>query len=107
MQHHYSSLLPAEEEEQEVVSDEELPSSSLITSSSHYFEKNSKKFLSTTSISSSTIWQWNYCGLYAQYAAVGLICGSMNVSYNFCVYYYDGPSNLCANAKNIQMLAWR
>lgn len=54
-----------------------------------------------------SMWSWNYCGLYAQYAAVGLVYGSMSVSYNFCVYYYDGPTNLCANAKNIQMLAWR
>jgi hypothetical protein len=57
--------------------------------------------------SAPSMWSWDYCGLYAQYAAVGLVYGSMNVSYNFCVYYYDGPSNLCANAKNIQMLAWR
>jgi hypothetical protein len=53
------------------------------------------------------MWNLEYCGLYAQYAAVGLIYGSMNISYNLCVYSYDGPSNLCANAKNIQMLAWR
>jgi hypothetical protein len=57
--------------------------------------------------SAPSMWSWNYCGLYAQYAAVGLVYGSMSVSYNFCVYYYDGPTNLCANAKNIQMLAWR
>lgn len=52
------------------------------------------------------MWTLDYCGLYAQYAAVGLVTGSMGITYNFCVYYYDGSSNLCANAKNIQMLAW-
>jgi hypothetical protein len=66
---------------------------------------------SSTSPSLSPIeqrmWSLEYCGLYAQYAAVGLVYGSMGVSYNFCVYYYDGPSNLCANARNIQMIAWR
>lgn len=65
-----------------------------------------------TSSSSGTVpitdmmWTMDYCGLYAQYAAVGLVTGSMGLSYNFCVYYYDGSSNLCANSKNIQMLAW-
>lgn len=67
-------------------------------------EKNSN--LLGKSFSTRDMWTLQYLGLYSNYAAVGLITGSMGVSYNFCVYYYDGPTNLCANAKNIQMLAW-
>jgi hypothetical protein len=73
-------------------------------------EDDKERLISSQKSSSSMqhqMWNLDYCGLYAQYAAVGLIYGSMNISYNLCVYSYDGPSNLCANAKNIQMLAWR
>ena len=53
------------------------------------------------------MWKKDLIGLYCQYAAVGLIYGSLGVSYNFCTYFYNGESNLCANAKNIQMIPWR
>jgi hypothetical protein len=36
------------------------------------------------------MWTWNYIGLYAQYAAVGLLYGMSGMSLNFCVYYYEG-----------------
>ncbi|CAM9659315.1 unnamed protein product [Ectocarpus fasciculatus] len=52
------------------------------------------------------MWTLDYIGLYAQYAAVGLVYGSTGISYNFCVYYYEGATNLCANANNIILLAW-
>lgn len=53
------------------------------------------------------MWEWENLALYAQYAAVGLLDGTTGISYNFCVYYFDGSSNLCANSYNIQSLAWR
>jgi len=40
------------------------------------------------------MWTWNYIGLYAQYAAVGLLYGMSGMSLNFCVYYYEGKSLL-------------
>jgi MFS family permease len=52
------------------------------------------------------MWSLNYIGLYSQYAAVGLLYGSTGALLPFCVYVYDGPSNVCANAKNIVTFAW-
>jgi hypothetical protein len=52
------------------------------------------------------MWTKEYIGLYSQYAAVGLMNGSLGMSQNLCVYYYEGTSNLCANANNIIQLAW-
>ena len=52
------------------------------------------------------MWSLSYIGLYCQYAAVGLLWGSMGALLPFCVYVYDGPSNVCANAKNIVTFAW-
>lgn len=52
------------------------------------------------------MWTWNYIGLYAQYAAVGLLYGMSGMSLNFCVYHYDGDANLCANANGFIFLAW-
>ena len=52
------------------------------------------------------MWSWNYLGLYAQYAAVGLIFGSTGTLMPFCVYSFHGASNVCANAKNITTFAW-
>ena len=52
------------------------------------------------------MWSKNYIGLYSQYAAVGLLYGTSGTWYPFCSYVYDGPTNLCANAKNIVFFAW-
>ncbi len=53
------------------------------------------------------MWTLDFIGLYAQYAAVGLVTGSVGIAYNFCVYYYEGSSNLCSNANNIVFIAWK
>lgn len=52
------------------------------------------------------MWSLNYVGLYSQYAAVGLLYGTTGALLPFCVYVFDGPSNVCANAKNIVTFAW-
>jgi len=52
------------------------------------------------------MWTKNYIGLYSQYAAVGLLYGMTGITTNFCVYYYDGAANLCANANSFIFLAW-
>lgn len=52
------------------------------------------------------MWTKDYIGLYSQYAAVGLLYGTSGTYYPFCSYVYDGPSNVCANAKNIVFFAW-
>jgi hypothetical protein len=52
------------------------------------------------------MWTKDYVGLYSQYAAVGLLYGTSGTYYPFCSYVYDGPSNVCANAKNIVFFAW-
>lgn len=54
----------------------------------------------------TNMWTKDYVGLYSQYAAVGLMNGSLGMTQNLCVYYYSGASNLCANANNIIQLAW-
>ncbi len=52
------------------------------------------------------MWSWDYIGLYSQYASVGLLYGTLGTLLPFCVYSYDGPTNVCANAKNIVSFAW-
>jgi len=52
------------------------------------------------------MWTLNFIGLYAQYAAVGFVLGSMGVGMNFCVYVYGGASNVCANSSSIMRLPW-
>lgn len=52
------------------------------------------------------MWSLHYVGLYSQYAAVGLLYGTTGALIPFCVYVFDGPSNVCANAKNIVTFAW-
>jgi hypothetical protein len=52
------------------------------------------------------MWSFYYIGLYSQYAAVGLLYGMVGTLLPFCVYSYDGPTNVCANAKNIVFFAW-
>ena len=52
------------------------------------------------------MWSLHYVGLYSQYAAVGLLYGTTGALLPFCVYVFDGPSNVCANAKNIVTFAW-
>jgi hypothetical protein len=52
------------------------------------------------------MWSRDYIGLYSQYAAVGLIYGSTGTLLAFCVYAFDGASNVCSNAKNIVSFAW-
>ena len=52
------------------------------------------------------MWSWEYCGLYSQYAAVGLMYGTGGALIPLCVYSYDGPTNVCSNARNIVFFAW-
>jgi hypothetical protein len=52
------------------------------------------------------MWSFYYIGLYSQYAAVGLLYGMIGTLLPFCVYSYDGPTNVCSNAKNIVFFAW-
>lgn len=52
------------------------------------------------------MWSIDYIGLYAQYAAVGLLYGSSGAVTPFCVYAFDGATNICSNAKNIMFFAW-
>jgi len=52
------------------------------------------------------MWTRHFIGLYSQYAAVGLLYGTSGVALNFCVYAYNGASNLCANSKSMITLAW-
>lgn len=52
------------------------------------------------------MWSWEYIGLYSQYASIGLMYGSTGALIPFCVYTFDGPSNVCSNARNIVTFAW-
>ena len=52
------------------------------------------------------MWSWSFIGLYCQYAAVGLLYGSGGTLLPFCVYTFNGPTNICSNAKNITFFAW-
>jgi hypothetical protein len=61
---------------------------------------------STPILQAPNMWTKDYIGLYSQYAAVGLLYGTSGTYYPFCSYVYDGPSNVCANAKNIVFFAW-
>jgi len=56
--------------------------------------------------STKDMWSINYVGLYCQYAAVGLLYGSSGTLIPFCAYAFKGPTNVCANAKNITFFAW-
>ena len=52
------------------------------------------------------MWSKDYIGLYAQYAAVGLLYGMTGTLNSFCFYVYEGEGNLCSNAANIMLFAW-
>jgi hypothetical protein len=52
------------------------------------------------------MWSKEYIGLYCQYASIGLMYGSTGALLPFCVYTFDGESNVCANARNIVTFAW-
>eukprot|EP01041_Mallomonas_annulata_P002108 gene2108-4119_t len=52
------------------------------------------------------MWTKDYVALYSQYAALGLIFGMSGVGMNFCVYVYQGSSNLCANSDSIIYIMW-
>lgn len=53
------------------------------------------------------MWSMDLVGLFAHYALVGFINGSVGgLSSNFCFYYFNGPSNLCANAGSIITIPW-
>jgi hypothetical protein len=43
------------------------------------------------------MWAWENLGLYSQYAAVGLMYGSVYTSNTFCPYVFHGEGNLCSN----------
>ena len=73
-------------------------------------EDGSAQKHTTTAISSTDVpnmWSRDYLGLYAQYAAVGLLYGSTAFTANtFCPYVFHGEPNVCANAANIAFFAW-
>jgi hypothetical protein len=48
-----------------------------------------------------------FIGLYAQYAAIGLLYGSSGTYLPFCVYNYHGATNLCANSVVIGEIGWK
>jgi len=52
------------------------------------------------------MFKWNYIGLYAHYAGVGITGGLLAVSTSFCFYYYDGANNVCATAPSLIAIAW-
>jgi len=52
------------------------------------------------------MYQWEFIGLYAHYAAVGLSGGIQGLSLNFCYYYYKGANNVCANSASMIMIPW-
>lgn len=53
------------------------------------------------------MFSWNYIGLYAQYAAVGLLYGSTSFTTStFCPYIFHGDPNVCSNASSIAFFAW-
>ena len=53
------------------------------------------------------MWSMDLIGLYAHYALIGFINGSVaGLSSNFCFYYFKGPSNLCANTSSIINIPW-
>jgi hypothetical protein len=53
------------------------------------------------------MWSKDYIGLYAQYAANGLIYGAANnTAKSFCSFVYAGADNTCANANSIVFFAW-
>ena len=59
-----------------------------------------------STLEAPNMWTKDYVGLYAQYAAVGLLYGSVGTLFPLCFYVYEGPSNLCANASNVVFFAW-
>lgn len=52
------------------------------------------------------MWTWDYIGLYAHYAGVGINGGIQGLILNFCVYYFHGATTLCPNAQAIIFLPW-
>ena len=52
------------------------------------------------------MWSKEYIGLYCQYASIGLMYGSTGALIPFCAYTFSGPSNVCANSRNIVTFAW-
>ena len=76
-------------------------------------EDGSAQKHTTTAISSTDVpnmWSRDYLGLYAQYAAVGLLYGSTAFTANtFCPYVFHGEPNVCAIAANIACsnLPWK
>ena len=52
------------------------------------------------------MYQWEYLGLYAHYAGVGLCYGIQGLCLNFCYYYFGGENNVCANAPSMIFIPW-
>ena len=48
----------------------------------------------------------NIIGLYAQYAAIGLLYGTSGALLSLCVYVFNGSPNTCGNSSNITFFAW-
>lgn len=87
------------------VSRESVSRNSRISRNSRVFSRHSIEHLAGK-IEVPDMWSRDYIGLYSQYAAVGLIYGSTGTLLAFCVYSFDGASNVCSNAKNIVSFAW-
>jgi len=52
------------------------------------------------------MWTLHYCGLYSQYAIVGLLYGMSGTMVPLCSYVYNGDGNTCANARSVAFFAW-
>ena len=53
-------------------------------------EPNPDKSVSTDAPAVPDMWSLDYIGLYSQYAAIGLIYGSVTTCNTFCPYVYNG-----------------
>jgi len=52
------------------------------------------------------MWARHNIGLYCQYAAAGLLYGMGGTTTAFCIYHFNGESNVCGNAQGITFFAW-
>ena len=52
------------------------------------------------------MWARENIGLYCQFAAAGLLYGMGGTTTAFCIYHFEGDSNVCSNAQDITFFAW-
>jgi len=68
--------------------------------------EDERKVLQDDEVEGPNMYAVRNLGLYCQYAAAGLLYGSGGSTTAFCVYYFNGPSNVCSNAQGISFFAW-